>query len=417
MGCENVWIAPGERQWAKEETLSFKQGLNSNFLTAIQSREHVNGLTHDFYHYPARFSPLFARAAIELFTEPGDLVIDPFVGGGTTLVEAQRLGRLSLGLDINSLAILVTRVKTTLLSEHEIDQLREWFGKLPKKLNLRNEVERPLDWIAQGYQRNINSKNTWPIRKTLELALSHIDELEKKDQQDFARCVLLKSGQWALHRRKELPNTTDFRLRLMEFAEEMLTKITEYSKQVASFPNATSLRPTLLHRNAVGVESEDCFKLLPPPKLILTSPPYPGVHVLYHRWQINGRKETPAPYWIADREDGSGASFYNFGGRHQRGHSNYFLNAHDAFRSIANLADENTIVVQLVGFSKRSQQLPAYLKMMATAGFNEIDLSHDILSEDGRIWREVPNRKWYAYRPGTEDSSKEVVLFHCLTPS
>jgi hypothetical protein len=39
-------------------------------------------------------------------------------------------------------------------------------------------------------------------------------------------------------------------------------------------------------------------------KLIVTSPPYPGVHVLYHRWHVDGRRETPAPYWIAGCNDG-----------------------------------------------------------------------------------------------------------------
>jgi hypothetical protein len=39
-------------------------------------REPVRGLTHGFYKYPARFSPSFARATIEIFTQPGDLVFD-----------------------------------------------------------------------------------------------------------------------------------------------------------------------------------------------------------------------------------------------------------------------------------------------------------------------------------------------------
>jgi hypothetical protein len=33
----------------------------------------VSGLTHGFYKYPARFSPAFARAAVEAFSNPGDL--------------------------------------------------------------------------------------------------------------------------------------------------------------------------------------------------------------------------------------------------------------------------------------------------------------------------------------------------------
>ena len=46
----------------------------------------------------------------------------------------------------------------------------------------------------------------------------------------------------------------------------------------------------------------------PKPKLVLTSPPYPGVYVNYHRWKLRGRREIPAPYWIAGREDGNGMS-------------------------------------------------------------------------------------------------------------
>ena len=53
------------------------------FLEAIHSRAHVIGLTHGFHRYPARFSPLFARAAMKLFTKHGDIVLDPFMGNLT----------------------------------------------------------------------------------------------------------------------------------------------------------------------------------------------------------------------------------------------------------------------------------------------------------------------------------------------
>ena len=60
------------------------------------------------------------------------------------------------------------------------------------------------------------------------------------------------------------------------------------------------------------------------PKLILTSPPYPGVHVLYHRWQVKGRKDTSAPFWIANIEDGQGETYYTFGYRYQNELRKYF---------------------------------------------------------------------------------------------
>src|SRR4051812_40922043 len=81
-------------------------------LEAINDRNIVSGLTHSVYRYPARFSPVFARAAIETFTQPGDTVLDPFMGGSTSLVEALALGRNAVGTDLNQLAVFLTRVKT-----------------------------------------------------------------------------------------------------------------------------------------------------------------------------------------------------------------------------------------------------------------------------------------------------------------
>src|SRR5262245_24483164 len=89
-------------------------------VNGASDSEPVTGLTHNFYRYPARFSPKFVRSVIEQFSDPGDLVADPFMGGGTTLVEALALGRESVGFDISSLATFIAEVKTTLYSEHEI---------------------------------------------------------------------------------------------------------------------------------------------------------------------------------------------------------------------------------------------------------------------------------------------------------
>jgi len=44
---------------------------------------------HEYYRYPARFSPGFAKAVVETVHRAVELVLDPFVGGGTTLVESR----------------------------------------------------------------------------------------------------------------------------------------------------------------------------------------------------------------------------------------------------------------------------------------------------------------------------------------
>src|SRR5690348_14004261 len=98
----------------------------SSLTEAALDREHVSGWTHNFYRYPARFSPRFAAAAIEIFSRPGDLVVDPYMGGGTAVVEGVVAGRHVVGNDLNSLATFVTRVKVTTLAKSEARAVREW---------------------------------------------------------------------------------------------------------------------------------------------------------------------------------------------------------------------------------------------------------------------------------------------------
>src|SRR5947209_13449570 len=109
--------------------------MNAKFLEAVQNREPVAGYTHDFYRYPARFSPLFAREAIRTFTKPGDVILDPFMGGGTSLVEAQLEVRHAVGTDISSLAVFLAETKTTALTRPDIHEIQNWSETLDQDLN------------------------------------------------------------------------------------------------------------------------------------------------------------------------------------------------------------------------------------------------------------------------------------------
>ena len=155
-------------------------------------------------------------------------------------------------------------------------------------------------------------------------------------------------------------------------ATEMTNSAREYSSAVRAavrkYGAGRETRPVCFHRSAVGIEEDRRITSLKSPALILTSPPYPGVHILYHRWQVQGRRESPAPFWIANSLDGEGASYYTFGDRHSTDLTKYFSQAEAAFRSVAGICDRRTVVVQMIAFSEPDWQLPAYLAAMERAG-------------------------------------------------
>lgn len=115
--------------------------------------------------------------------------------------------------------------------------------------------------------------------------------------------------------------------------------------------------------------------------------------------------------------DGQSGAFYTFGERRQQNLTGYYEQLRAAFGSIARIADRETLLIQLVAFSDPSWQLPKYLDVMEEANFAEVGHPFPADSPDGRLWRYVPNRKWYADHKGATAGSKEVVLFHQLAQS
>ncbi len=105
------------------------------------------------------------------------------------------------------------------------------------------------------------------------------------------------------------------------YARKMLEGADEFRRKKVLFRVGN---PRYFNRSVIGIEKAGIFSKRKAPKLILTSPPYPGVHVLYHRWQVDGRKETPAPFWIANKLDGAGLSHYTMGDRKNPGLRTYF---------------------------------------------------------------------------------------------
>jgi hypothetical protein len=97
--------------------------------------------THFFHHWTAKFIPQIPRRLIEMYARPGDVVLDPFMGCGTTLVEAARLGHDTWGTDINPLAVNIARAKTAGIRHKALTEFIDW---------LDEAAERPERHLAQS---------------------------------------------------------------------------------------------------------------------------------------------------------------------------------------------------------------------------------------------------------------------------
>ena len=393
-----------------------KAALDTSYVSLGARR---TASVHEFYRYPGRFSPAFARAAIELFSEPGDLVLDPFMGGGTTLVEARLRGRLALGADINSLAVFVSRAKTRAYHVASCQEVEEWSEGLDGLRLSRSPLSRPKSGTSEG--RALDRPGTWRIRSAIGLALDSIASLHHPHAQLLARCAILRTAQWALDMRDNTPAVSDFRQQLCATSVAMAAVAREYGAEVA---RADQLAPRIRSGPRTAIVSRPAESIAPlarVPRLILTSPPYPGVYVNYHRWKVYGRKETGAPFWITGSPDGHGIAYYTMGARADDSGNRYFDSLARAWSNLAKVADSSTRVIQLLGFGKVQSDLERYLRVMQVAGFEEEFIAPIANNPDGRLWRSVPGRRWWVVadsRTATAPSTaREVVLVHRLKAS
>jgi DNA modification methylase len=82
--------------------------------------ENTGYASHGLHAFPAKFPPQLPRAFIRALSEPGNVVLDPMMGSGTTLVEALIEGRNAVGVDIDPLAIRLSGTKTTVLDTSKV---------------------------------------------------------------------------------------------------------------------------------------------------------------------------------------------------------------------------------------------------------------------------------------------------------
>ena len=322
-----------------------------------------------------------------------------------------RLGRNVVASDINPLATFVTRAKTSRLDDESILATEDWLRELPDSLNLRNAEPDLSPWTQTGHMRHLDTQLTWRKRKLIALSLASLEELPLSAKR-LCRCVLLRTAQWALDMRPELPTATVFRSVLEGTGRAMLEVA---SQELASYRDRNT-HVAVIDVGLPGLSKKMNAVCTIHPRLIITSPPYPGVYVNYHRWKLLGRKEIRTPYWIAGTPDGHGMAYYTMRARSQSSLDGYFESVRLAFEDIDKLLRQDTLVVQLVGFNNPDSQFRRYLSTMRDCGLEEIKFPSLSTADDGRLWRRVRGRRWWSEvhsrRGVTRNTAHEVVLIH-----
>ena len=114
----------------------FVKGSPTDYFQIIRmnrTRSVNQYLTHWIYPYKGKFHPQMIRGLLNIIgLEQGDTVLDPFIGSGTTAVEAQLLGINCIGIDVSPLCVLQSKVKTE--SIDVLSQIMEWKEEITKRI-------------------------------------------------------------------------------------------------------------------------------------------------------------------------------------------------------------------------------------------------------------------------------------------
>ena len=116
-------------------------------------------LAHKIHRYPAIFVPELAEKIIKTFSSEGDTVLDIFSGSGTTLLECLKLRRKGIGIELNPLAILITKVKTQYIDkvilEKNIKIWKELY--LSNNFNVDNNIVNKEFWFHESTIDSLNN--------------------------------------------------------------------------------------------------------------------------------------------------------------------------------------------------------------------------------------------------------------------
>ncbi|MGY5144185.1 MAG: DNA methyltransferase [Candidatus Nitrosopumilus sp. bin_32a] len=154
--------------YLKESKLDrFKK--NAETWRIEESSKKLQYFTHGFFRYYGKFPPPVASRFLEEYHKKSDeLVLDPMVGSGTTLVEASLRNVDAVGLDVNELSVMLSKVKTTYIPPKKIKDCIIEFEKFTSKKIGKIKQFVPDDKYLDHWFHNKNISELANIRKFIE---------------------------------------------------------------------------------------------------------------------------------------------------------------------------------------------------------------------------------------------------------
>jgi len=190
--------------------------------------------THCYHSYPAMMIPQVARKLLHDYAPEGkfETVFDPYMGSGTTLVEASIIGKKSFGTDINPLAEFISSVKTT---HYDISIMKKAFNNLQNELFLFT----PEKVINTNFT-HITSCDFWYSQENL-IKLSYLTQIiDNIDSNiaDFFRIALSEVV-------REVSFTRNGEFKRFKMSEESIKNF---------YPDTFRLFEEKVHRNLRGLK-------------------------------------------------------------------------------------------------------------------------------------------------------------------
>ena len=241
---------------------------DSHWSFAHLTTAHTRYATHGYHTYPAKFIPQLAGKLIEEYTEPGSLVVDPFMGSGTSLVEAKLQGRPSVGVDINPAAHLITIAKTTVVRPDVVEPALH-------RLAAQLQAGPSNGWPVPDHER-IDYWFDSETKRTLARILHAVERVSEDGLRALLRCVFSNSlKRCSIWLQRSVKPTRDFGKEIPDPVDVFLRRVRQMAKRNAEFYGLLEQRGHL--DVAVEPRCEDARSLPVEDgsvSLAVTSPPY-----------------------------------------------------------------------------------------------------------------------------------------------